>query len=429
MYIVETETELVELKDYITGKPSYWYPMWVDFELHPLNNQLSFIFIYCDGKNYILPYNHIDTLSVDFGGLVEVLSTDGHKWVFQIKKFLNTIKIANLKLYGIDVAWFLKTGETIDYKSPFDIILHSWKSKGYYDNLIKCIPIMKLGEIIQNIIPNYIGLGDNDYNFKWYNTTYIPLLSEIERYGIRVDREKFSDRWNHSLKHLTSDNIVYTEYNPYTLTGRPSNRYGGINFSALNKSDGSREVFISDGIFLQMDYDAYHPRIIGKLIGFELPNTSIHKWLGEQYGVGYEESKGVTFQLLYGGIPDEFLQIPYFSKVKEYIDNLWVRTNNDGYLKTLKRRIPLSWIDSPTPQKVFNYLLQAVETELNVDKISKILKTIDGSGIRFSLYTYDSFLFDYPLDIDKNKVSELKEVIESGGFPIKGSWGIDYGKV
>jgi hypothetical protein len=429
MNIIETVSELKELKDFISSKKSYWFPMWVDFDLHPLNNQLSFIFIHCDGRDYILPHKHVDTLSVDLESISDVFSTKGYKWVFQSKKFLNTLKIPNLELYDIDTAWFLKTSQTIDYRTPFELLLYGWKTKGYYDNLIQSIPILKLCEVIQTIIPKYTDLDDSDYNFYWYNLTYIPLLSEIEKCGVRVDRKKFTDRWSHSQKHISSDSRVFTEYNPFTITGRPSNRFGGINFAALNKTDGSRECFVSEGIFLQMDYDAYHPRLIGKLIGYELPKTSVHRWLSEQYGTTYEEGKGVTFQLLYGGIPDEFLEIPYFKGVDEYINTLWVKVQRDGYLTTLKRRIPLSWIEGANPQKVFNYLLQAVETELNAEKIGKILGYIKGSGISLSLYTYDSFLFDVPTDVNTDTIVKLKGIVEGGGFPIKASWGENYGNL
>jgi hypothetical protein len=222
---------------------------------------------------------------------------------------------------------------------------------------------------------------------------------------------------------------VYTEYNPFTVTGRPSNRHGGVNYAALNKTDGSRECFVSDGIFLQMDYNAYHPRLIGKLIKFQMPDGNVHQWLAEQYGCSVEESKGVTFQLLYGGIDDDFKQIPYFKAVSDYIDEMWIETQKRGYLETPHRRIPLSWIEDPNPQKVFNYLLQAVETEMNVDVMRRVLEYIKGSGIRFCLYTYDSFLFDVPTDVDKGMIGVLKEIIEGSGFPVKASWGLDYGKL
>jgi hypothetical protein len=164
---------------------------------------------------------------------------------------------------------------------------------------------------------------------------------------------------------------VFTEYNPFTITGRPSNRHAGVNYAALNKSDGSRDTLIADGIFLQMDYDSYHPRLIGKLINFPLPQTNVHQWLAEQYGCDVAEGKGVTFRLLYGGIDDEFRQIPYFDKVADFIDGFWKESVIKGYIQTPNRHIPIAWVEQPNAQKVFNYLLQAYETEMNVDKIEE----------------------------------------------------------
>jgi hypothetical protein len=285
---------------------------------------------------------------------------------------------------------------------------------------------MKWGEYLRVISSTFTIGTTND----WVGDSMIPLLSDIERFGVRVDREKFLDRWPQASKHLHND-TVYTQYNPYTITSRPSNRFGGINFSALNKSDGTREVFIPkpNHIFLQMDYDGYHPRIIGKLIGYELPKTSVHQWLADQYGCEYGEGKGITFQLLYGGIPEEFEQIPYYKGVKEFIEKLWEKSTKAGYLQTQHRRIPLDWIEGNNPQKLFNYLLQATETELNMESVAKILQFIKTTDIELSLYTYDSFLFSYPANSDVSQAKTLKEIAEGGGFPINASWGTDYSKL
>jgi hypothetical protein len=66
---------------------------------------------------------------------------------------------------------------------------------------------------------------------------------------------------------------------------------------------------------------------------------------------------------------------------------------------------------------------------MNVDKMRTILDYIKGSGITLDLYTYDSFLFDVPTDVDPNMIKDLKDIIEEGGFPVKASWGLDYGKL
>ena len=153
------------------------------------------------------------------------------------------------------------------------------------------------------------------------------------------------------------------------MTSRPSNRHLGINYGALNKKDGSRECFIpKDGkTFLQFDYDAYHVRIIAKLIGYELPKTSVHQWLADQYECSYDESKGRTFRILYGGVSDEDRKIPFFDKVDEFIRKMHEQAIKNGYLTTPKgRKIALGWIEQPTAQKYFNYIQQASETEFNI---------------------------------------------------------------
>ena len=61
--------------------------------------------------------------------------------------------------------------------------------------------------------------------------------------------------------------------------------------------------------------------------------------------------------------------------------------------------------------------------------MGRILDLIEGTDISLTLYTYDSFLFDVPTDIDKNLISDLKAIIERDGFPVKASWGLDYGKL
>jgi hypothetical protein len=424
--IVENIGEIDELKRILETEPSVWYPMWVDNDKHPRNTHISFIFVRTLMDRYILPHQHTDSLSLSKSLIEGILNTKGDKWVFQKKKLLQSFQNIREGLNDIDTAYFLKTGETIDYQQPLQHLVAPLLHKGYKEDVIQSIPILKLAEVIEPELRKTYRQKSKTYN--WYNDIFLPILSEIEGYGVRVDEKKFIDRWPQAQKHLKGD-VVYTEYNPFTVTGRPSNRHGGVNYAALNKSDGSRDVFVSDGIFLQMDYNAYHPRLIGKLIKFEMPDGNVHQWLADQYGCSVEESKGVTFQLLYGGIDDDFRQIPYFNAVADYIDNLWIETQKLGYLQTPHRIIPLEWIEQPNPQKVFNYLLQAVETEMNVDVMGKVLDYIKGSDIKFCLYTYDSFLFDVPTDVDKELVKGLKEIIEGSGFPVKASWGLDYGKL
>ena len=422
MIIVESNKEKEEFIKRWESEPSIVIPIWSDLDKHPMNNELAFLFIRVGKTDFILIYNHIDGKSHH----LDLSKSTQPKWVWNKKGLLQSgTNIQNI--FDISNYYFFEKNKTIPDEVQNQPFISHYTRMGIRENLGKIAPLMKWGEYLTSFVDN---LNLPTPTKSWIDDTMIPLLSEIEKYGVQVDREKFFDRYPNASKHLSND-ILYTEYNPYTITSRPSNRFGGINFSALNKKDGTREVFIPkpNHIFLQMDYDAYHPRIIGKLIEYDLPNTSVHQWLADQYGVPYDESKGITFQLLYGGIPEEFDSIPYYKKVRAYIEEMWSESSKRGYASTYNRKIPLKYIEGLNPQKVFNYILQATETELNMVTIQKVLEFIRQTDIELTLYTYDSFLFSFPLDTPKEHALKLKEIVESNGFPIKASWGTDYSKL
>lgn len=423
MRIIESQTEISHFLEMWNNNPSLIVPVSVDLELHSLNNSLSFLYVRQEGETFIVPFNHVDCKSIQ----IDLSQSTQPKWVWDKKSILHyNLDIQNLR--DIQTYSFFTTNSLLEFKPEEQPFISHYTRLGIREKLGKISPIMKWAEYLNSLFTTF-PINENMGN-NWVDDTMIPLLSQIERYGVGVDREKFIDRFPHAIKHLKG-NSIYTQYNPYTITSRPSNRHGGINYSALNKGDGTREVFVpkSGHIFLQMDYDGYHPRIIGKLIGYDLPKTSVHQWLADQYGCSYDEGKGITFQLLYGGIPEEFEEIPYYKGVKEFIQRLWEKSSTDGYLQTKHRRIPLEWIEGNNPQKLFNYLLQATETELNMERLKQILEFIGQTKIELPLYTYDSFLFSYPMDSDTTQAKRLKEIVEGSGFPIKASWGTDYSKL
>ena len=422
MIVVESNKEIEHFMQMWENNPSIVVPIWCDLEKHPMNNELAFLFIRVVNTNFILIYNHIDGKSHH----LDLSTSTQPKWVWNKKGLLQTdTNIQNI--FDISNYNFFEGGKLIPDEVQNQPFISHYTRMGVRENLGKIAPLMKWNEYLKSFIGKF---NLPTPSKSWIDDTMIPLLSDIERYGCRVDEKKFIDRYPNATKHLKG-NTLYTEYNPYTVTSRPSNRFGGINFSALNKKDGTREVFVpKEGhIFLQMDYDAYHPRIIGKLIKYDLPKTSVHQWLADQYEVDYSESKGITFQLLYGGIPEEFDSIPYYKKVREYIEVLWEESSKKGYLSTHNRNIPLSSIEGVNPQKLFNYLLQATETELNMGIMEKVLEFIKQTNIELTLYTYDSFLFSYPSDTPKEHALKLKEIVESFGFPINADWGTDYSKI
>tara|TARA_E500000331_G_scaffold118855_1_gene116060 strand:+ start:68 stop:1315 length:1248 start_codon:yes stop_codon:yes gene_type:complete len=415
MIIVESSKEKAQFLEYWNNEECKIIPMWSDLECHPMNNELSFLYVTFQNLDFILPFNHNDCEKLE----IDLTTSNQEKWVWNKKGLLQTnLNIKNLK--DIQTCLFFENNQIYPMRDKLEVLTNFYYRLGVKDDLGKSISIMKWGEVLRDIVDSF-NLGTTN---TWIDNTMIPTLSAIERLGIEVDRKKFIDRWKDNDKSLKG-NRTFTEYNPYTITSRPSNRHLGINYSALNKKDGSREIFIpKEGKkFIQFDYDAYHVRIIGKLIKYKLPDTSVHQWLADQYGCGYDESKGRTFRILYGGVSDEDRKIPFFDKVDKFISKMQEEAVRNGFIMTPKgRKIPMGWIENPNAQKLFNYILQATETEFNIEVLSKLVD----NDILPNLYTYDSFLFE--LD-NAEKVKEIVAVLESFGFPVKMTKGNNYSEV
>jgi hypothetical protein len=227
--------------------------------------------------------------------------------------------------------------------------------------------------------------------------------------------------------------MVYTEYNPYTSTGRPSNRFGGLNFAALNKKDGSRKQFISrhdNGLLVEFDFDAYHLRLIGDVVGYDFPQGSVHEHMAKLYGLSYDDAKALSFKYLYGGITDEVKDNPFFSKVDDYVKDLWNIYKNSDFVESdiYNRKIFKNNLQDMNPNKLFNYMIQLMETENNIQILDKLIPEIENFSSKLVLYNYDSFLFDLDYKKDGMKfLNVVKQILECDGkYPTKVQMGSNY---
>ena len=333
----------------------------------------------------------------------------------------------NIKKVTIDlenkvrVQTYIKDGKSID----LDILkpeAHKFYNRLYWDrqDISDVIPNCKHREYIERLKAFLDSLDISDYDSQvaeTYENLILPIFNRIERNGL-----------------YTNSGYEYSKYNLFTITGRPSNANKGINYAALNKADGTREKYISrfnSGCLLEMDFDAYHIRLIAALIDYKLPSSSVHEYFAKQfYGVKsvtkeeYKQSKSMSFQVLYGGVPKELEGIEYFDKVKAYISNLWDIYNNKGYIQTpvFKRRLYKRNLADMNPQKLFNYLIQAYETERNIKTIQNMENILEGKQSKLILYTYDAFLFD----ISKEEMNLKDTIAKELDFPVKIHTGNNY---
>jgi hypothetical protein len=105
---------------------------------------------------------------------------------------------------------------------------------------------------------------------------------------------------------------------------------------------------------------------------------------------------------------------------------LWDEFSFNFGIKTpiFKRIIRKS--DEMNKNKLFNYLLQSLETERNILIIDKLSKQLGEYKSIPVLYTYDSILFDVSDDEIDTFPKKVKEIMEFGGYPVKVEVGDDY---
>ena len=284
------------------------------------------------------------------------------------------------------------------------------------------VPITKHYEVCEQVYDDLEHRVNTVVN-PFYNDRATLVFNAIERNGIKIDKDEFEKHF-----HPVENDVVYTSYNYKTLTTRPSNKFGGVNYAALSHKDGSRKSFIPhNDIFVEFDIGAYHPTLAAMLVDYDFGSGDIHQAFADMYKVDYAKAKELTFKQLYGGVFDNYKDLPFFKATSEYIRTTWETFQTEGVITCpisnyeYKRDV----LENMNPQKLFNYILQNMETSLNVEVLFRIFKLLKGRNTKLVLYTYDSFLFD----VDKSEeflLDNIKEVFYKLKLQIKEKNGINY---
>jgi len=434
--IVDTIEEVQQTLQYIKDRKTLLVPIYCSPTNHPAVNRLCAIYIYTeDDVERMIPVYHTEQLR-GFSELVPEFMALQNIFVHDKKRWLQTG--GNNDVWDVKTLWWYTYGEAYD-ESHYVTAAHQfyWRRHTALDAVNCIVPLQQHMAMCQKIRhyawPMCVNAKLTE-SYLQFNDTYPKVFAKIESAGLAVD-ETFR------MPELIHDGLVYSQYHYHTTTGRPSNAFRGFNFAAMNKEDGTRAAFHSRferGALVEMDFDSYHVRLIAKMIGYELPVSSIHDYLGRFYfGVDEltdeqrDESKSITFRLLYGGIDREFLSIPFFAQVNDFVYKIWNKWKKTGCVETpiLKRNICREGLQNMTANKLFNYYLQAVETEVSVRKLQQVQEMMQPYTSCMILYTYDSVLFDINYQEARELLPQIKAVLEQGNFPVKVKVGDIYDKI
>jgi hypothetical protein len=391
--------------------------------IHPALNKISLVYIrpLSDHKGYMMCVDHSESTYLGKTYVDKVLQHIDTLYVRDKKSFLYYFQIKK----ALDISSIKSTTPTTE--PVFDFFYRQYLNKV---DINRIIPIVKHYEICENTYQQLeqILLEPKPDYVKFYDKGALAFFG-IEKNGIKIDKDKFYKYYepNNDLYSI-HDDVIYTQYNLNTTTRRPSNAFNSINFAALKKDNNSRTSFIpKNHEFIEIDISAYHPTLAGQLVNYTFSNPDIHGEFAKMYGVDYNEAKQLTFKQLYGGVFKEYQHLEFFQQVNKFINDNWNTFNSIGEIT-----VPVSGyrftnqLPNMNPQKLFNYVLQNLETSVNINILLKIHKLLARKKTQIVLYTYDSFLFDVDQDEKEELLTNICDIFKELKLGIKINYGATY---
>ena len=387
--------------------------------IHPVLNHVSLVYIRPieASKGFMVCITHSESLNELNTRINDLLNKFDILYCRDKKEILHYFP--NKALYDITPPPHTYIRPT----TPTHDLYYSKHKDNHELNLI--IPIVKHYELCETIFGDLkanINREKTKYD-EFFNNKTSMVFNSIERNGIRIHNETFSEHF-----HPVNGEYVYTQFNLKTTTTRPSNKFKNVNYAALNKENGCRKSFIPrNNRFVEIDISAYHPSLASRLIGYDFADIDIHAHFATLYNVDYKKSKELTFKQLYGGVFENYRHLEFFQGIEKYVGETWRKFESDGFVEcgVSGYRYEKENLQNMNPQKLFNYLLQNLETSMNVRILWDMCVILRKCKTKLVLYTYDSFLFDLD-DSEEGVLEEIREVFKKYKLNIKEIEGYDY---
>jgi len=387
--------------------------------IHPVLNHVSLVYIRPleASKGFMVCITHSESLNALNTGIDKLLEKFEVLYCRDKKEILHYFP--NKTLYDI-------TPPPHTYIRP-TTQTHDLYYREHKDNLELnlIIPIVKHYELCETIFRDLkanINIEKTKYD-EFFNSRVSMVFNAIERNGVRIHNETFEEYF-----HPVDGEYVYTQFNLKTTTTRPSNKFKNVNYAALNKENGCRKSFIPrNNRFVEIDISAYHPSLAARLTNYEFATNDIHSHFATLYNVDYKKSKELTFKQLYGGVFENYKKLEFFQGIEKYVGDNWKKFQSDGFIEcpVSGYRYEKEKLQNMNPQKLFNYVLQNLETSMNVRILWDMFCILRNYKTKLVLYTYDSFLFDLD-DSEENMLEEIRNVFKKYQLNIKEIEGYDY---
>lgn len=430
-YIIETQEQIQLLKN-LGRKGGYVEVISSNDNYHPLLTSTVAVYLrpLDHPEGYIIPISHDEGLNVDKNCVYDILREYATLFTFDKKELMYHFVLPAVT--DVSLVYAMTHYNKLELARSNSTC--NWYYNRFHDfkEINAIIPIAKLFErcednfqavnrVLQYAIPN---------GFDFYNKTATSVFFMIERAGLKITYQSFLELFKpNNPAYSIEDNIIYTSYNLYNSTSRPTNAFNSVNFAAIPKAPEFRKAIIpQNDVFVEMDFDGYHLRLLCEQIGYELTDESAHIQLARLYfgkdeiaEEEYAKAKQINFHAIYGKIPPEYAFLEVFDKIEKHISKLWKQFMEEGYVedpisgKRFTKELP-----DMHPQKLMNYTMQSLETSRNITILKEVLQFLQDKNSKLALYTYDAFVFDFDKRDGKETLESLEKIMNQGGkYPVK----------
>jgi len=262
-YLIETLKQLKQFEQEENFDECYIEFIQGNDKKHPALDESILVYIYSYHLNegFMIGLDHPECIN------------DSIQWREDVYKLIEKYKILcvldkkkSLHLYPsycmVDLRSrsYLLTGKP--FEDNFTTTAHTFFQRKFgKTNVNKMIPIGKHYDVCERrrhvVYARTMGkvpqIGLESIN--WYNKVLIPVLYKLEQQGLQIN-DKFDEYFDVEKKFNIRNTKIFGQYNYETTTGRPTNNFNGVNFSALKKDNGERGCFeASNDFFLSKTHN------------------------------------------------------------------------------------------------------------------------------------------------------------------------------
>ena len=379
---------------------------------------------------YIIPINHDEGINTSKERVYDILLRADKLYTLNKKKLLYHFNLQEA-IY-LSLVYSMTKFDRLQIANDNSTINFYYSRYGEKKDINKLIPITKLYERCED---NFKGIKEVieleiPSGFDFYNKVATNVFFLLEQNGVGVLYDSFNSLFKpKNPLYNTVNNVVYTDYNLYNSTSRPTNTFNSVNFAAIPKAEEYRKCFKpQNDFFVEFDFDGYHLRLLAEQLDYPLTHESAHKQLAKQYfgkeeitDEEYAKAKQINFHAIYGKIPEEHKNLKIFKEIQEYIDAMWTSFKQGGYVwNPQSGKHFTNELKDMNPAKLMNYMMQSLETSNNITILKDILKYLRNKKSFITLYTYDAILFDFNKEDGKETLEDIKKIMENKGkYPIK----------